>query len=214
LRYRVFAEEMAARLDSAETGLDRDMFDAYCEHLLVRDAGTGAVVGTYRILSAAQARRVGRFYSESEFDLSRLLGLPGLVEIGRACVHPDYRHGAVLGLLWAALANHFAERGYRYVIGCASIPHDEATGVCSRLLCEHLGPEEWRVAPRRPFELRMPAEPAEVAFPTLIRGYLRLGACVCGPPAWDEAFRTADVLMLLPMERMSARWANRFLRAA
>jgi len=122
LRHRVFAEELGARLDSAAERLDRDRFDEYCEHLLVRSSDTGEVVGTYRILTAANARRAGGFYSEQEFDLGAIPSLPRVVEIGRACVHPDHRSGAVLALLWGALAQHFRLHGYEHVIGCASVP--------------------------------------------------------------------------------------------
>ncbi|HLK11427.1 MAG TPA: GNAT family N-acyltransferase [Candidatus Binatia bacterium] len=218
LRYRVFVEEMGARLPEPREEIDRDAFDAYCEHLLVRDGATGAVVGTYRILSAEQARRVGRLYAESEFDVSRLRDLPGLVEIGRACVDPAYRSGAVLARLWEGLATHLRARRYEHVIGCGSIPLAEepaaAAGVCRGLLRTHLGPERWRVFPRRPFPLRAFRAEPERPPPPLIRGYLRMGAVVCGPPAWDSSFGTADILLLLPMAQLDARWARRLLRAA
>src|SRR5262245_6267873 len=100
LRYRVFAEEMGARLASRDEQIDRDIFDPYCEHLLVREGDTGEVVGTYRILTSAQAKRIGGFYSEEEFDLTRFGPLRDrLVEVGRSCVHPDYRSGATIALL-------------------------------------------------------------------------------------------------------------------
>jgi len=216
LRYRVFAEEMGARLPDPEHRLDRDRFDAYADHLLVRDTHTGAVVGTYRMLPAREARKLGRLWSEAQFELGVVARLPGLVEVGRACVHPGYRTGAVIGLLWAGLAAYLQGGGYEHVIGCASIPVSEdrvaTAGICRLLLRDHLGPPEWRVAPRPPFHLDdvAPARPADV--PPLIRGYLRLGARVCGAPAWDPDFRTADLLLLLPMARLDPRWARRLLR--
>jgi len=216
LRHRVFAEELGARLDSAAERLDRDRFDEYCEHLLVRSSDTGEVVGTYRILTAANARRAGGFYSEQEFDLGAIPSLPRVVEIGRACVHPDHRSGAVLALLWGALAQHFRLHGYEHVIGCASLPARENPGgvasVCDRLLREHGTAPLWRASPRRPFD----ASPSvsRVPIPAAIRGYLHMGAEVCSEPAWDPDFGTADVLMLLSLSRMSGRFANRLLRAA
>src|SRR5262245_23431000 len=102
LRFRVFADELGARLPDAHLGIDRDRFDPYCEHLIVRDVVAGESVGTYRILSHEQARRVGGFYSETEFHLTRVLGLRGLVELGRACVDPRHRNGTVLAFLWSA----------------------------------------------------------------------------------------------------------------
>lgn len=116
LRYRVFAEEMGARLSGGEAGLDRDIYDPFCEHLLVRDGDTGEVVGTYRILPPDRAKKIGGLYSASEFDLTRLLHLaPGMVEVGRSCVHPDYRNGATIGLLWSGLAQYMLEIGRAHV---------------------------------------------------------------------------------------------------
>jgi putative hemolysin len=216
LRHLVFAEELGARLDSAAERLDRDRFDDYCAHLLVRSADTGEVVGTYRILTAADARRAGGFYSEQEFDLGAIPSLPRVVEIGRACVHPDHRSGAVLGLLWGALAQHFRLHGHEHVIGCASLPAREdpsgVASVCDRLLGEHGTPPAWRARPRRPFVA--PPSVVRAPIPAAIRGYLHMGAAVCGEPAWDPDFGTADLLLLLSLARMSGRFAHRLLRAA
>lgn len=218
LRWRVFAEEMGARLPEPALRLDRDRFDPYCEHLLVREAESGLVVGTYRMLPGREARKLGGFYSEGEFALGRLRDLPGLVEVGRACVHPDHRRGAVLGLLWAGLARFLHERGHAHVIGCGSIPagdeREGAAAVCRLLARDHLVAAEWRVAPRTPFAAGEGPVASAAALPPLIRGYLRLGALICGPPAWDGDFRTADVLLWLPMARLDGRWARRLLGAA
>ena len=121
LRYRVFADEMGARLPTRSPGVDRDLYDPFCEHLIVRDEAAGRIVGTYRILSPAAARKVGGYYSENEFDLTRLQNLRSrLVEIGRSCIDADYRSGAVIALLWSGLARYMQENGYDYLIGCAS----------------------------------------------------------------------------------------------
>lgn len=102
LRYKVFAEEMGARLSSSEPGIDSDIYDPYCEHLIVRDPLKDQVVGTYRMLTGANARRLGGFCSDDEFDLTRLDHLRDqTVEVGRTCVHRDYRNGTVIALLWA-----------------------------------------------------------------------------------------------------------------
>jgi putative hemolysin len=122
LRYKVFAEEMGARLSTPEPGLDIDLYDPHCQHLLVRDADTGEVVGTYRILSPEAAKRIGSYYTEQEFDLTRLQHLRGrMVELGRSCVQAEHRSGGVIALLWAGLAEYMAQHGYDYLIGCASI---------------------------------------------------------------------------------------------
>jgi putative hemolysin len=213
LRYRVFVEELGARLPHARHRLDRDRFDAYSDHLLVRDADTGAVVGTYRMLPGAEALKLGGFYSETEFDLGPVARLPGLVEVGRACVDPAYRTGTVIGLLWAGLARYLQTGGYEHAIGCASIPAPGAHPVCRRLLADHQTAPTCRATPRTPFALDdvPPAPPA--ALPALVRGYLRLGASVCGDPAWDPDFGTADLLVLLPLAALDTRWARRLLRS-
>jgi putative hemolysin len=217
LRYTVFADEMGARVPGADRGTDCDRFDPFCQHLLVRDQAAGRVVGTYRILSGAQARRLGGFYSDQEFDLTRLGHLRDqMVEVGRACVHPDYRNGATIALLWAGLARFMEASGYRYLIGCASVGMADggptAAAVYRRLERASLSPLEYRVFPWCALPLDAYDCLPAVDVPPLIKGYLRLGAQVCGAPAWDPEFCTADLLMILPIARMDARYARRFLR--
>jgi putative hemolysin len=217
LRYQVFVEEMGARVAGAEDGLERDRFDGFCDHLLVREGEDGRVVGTYRALAGVQAARLGGFYSESEFDLGALKALqPQTVEVGRACVAPEFRNGLVIALLWSALLRYVLERGFRYAIGCGSVDtHDgghAAATICRQLLTHHLGPEEWRVHPRRSFVLEGWDDVPGATIPPLIKGYLRLGAFVCGAPAWDGDFDCADLLLMLPMEQIDARYVDRLLR--
>ena len=112
LRYKVFAEEMGAQL-SGTGGLDVDGFDVYCEHLLVRDSATNQVVGTYRILNPNSAFEAGGYYSAGEFDLNRLAHLfNNMVEVGRACVHQNYRNGGTIAMLWSGLANYMQMHNY------------------------------------------------------------------------------------------------------
>src|SRR5262249_47026330 len=157
-----------------------DRFDPYCDHLLVRDTHTQAVVGTYRMLPAREARKLGGFYAEGEFDLGPVRELPGLVEFGRACVHPDYRTGAVLGLLWAGLAGYLRACGHTHVLGCASVAAGDdprwAARVCRRVLDERPGPAAWQVRPLNPLSLDGVEAAPRAAVPGLIRGYLHLGA--------------------------------------
>lgn len=216
LRHRVFAEEMGARLASVLPGHDVDLYDPFCDHLLVRDLASGEVVGTYRILPPDAARRVGSYYAEQEFDLTRLLFLrPRMAELGRSCVHPAHRSGAVIARLWIGLAEYMARNGVEYVVGCASIGMADGGHVAARvyraLAVEHLAPVEWRTTPRR----RLPVESLDdgggAALPPLIKGYVRLGAMVCGEPAWDPDFNTADLPLLLPMKQLDRSYARRFI---
>jgi len=219
LRYKIFAEECGAQLQGMSEGVDRDAFDPYCDHLMVRDNDTHEVVGTYRILPASQAQSLGRFYAETEFDLSSLHHLtPKLVEVGRSCIHPDYRNGAVISLLWAGLAQYVLTRGYEYLMGCASINlangGSNATAIYLTLKQHCLSPDIWRVYPHHPFPLAPVHLRSTPLIPPLIKGYVRLGAYVCGDPAWDKQFNTADMLMLLPLSHINPRYARHFLDKA
>ncbi|MBL8513717.1 MAG: GNAT family N-acetyltransferase [Betaproteobacteria bacterium] len=222
LRYKVFCEEMGADLPSRAEETDRDEFDQLCKHLIVRDLSTLAVVGTYRILTPEAARVRGGYYADTEFDLARLEALrPTMAEVGRAAIHPDYRGGSVILMLWSGLAQVMAEAGYRYAIGCASIPlsdgHSNAVQVFRDISARALAPHELRVAPRHAYPLRDSHPMAELTapkIPPLIKGYLRLGAWIGGEPAWDPAFGTADVFVLLPLSRMPAHYVRHFQAAA
>lgn len=216
LRYQVFAREMGAQIKS-QNGRDIDGFDAFCDHLLVRDDATQQVVGTYRILNPLQAMLAGGYYSAGEFDLSRLSPLlDRTVEVGRACVHEDYRTGGTIAMLWAGLAKYMMARQYEYMIGCASISmHDgghTAASLFNQLREEYLSPAEYRVFPHHPLPIEALDQSLKVTCPPLIKGYLRLGAYICGEPAWDPAFNTADMLVLLPLSRINPRYAAHFLK--
>ena len=220
LRHEVFAGEMGARLASAVPGHDVDLFDDYCEHLLVREGDTGAVIGTYRVLTPAQARRAGSFYSDTEFDLWRLRHLrERMVELGRSCVRADHRQGGVILALWGALAEFMQRNQLDTMIGCASIPMlhngvvsgDAAASIWRQLKQVYMAPIALQVTPR----LRLPLDrldgSLEVEPPPLIRGYLRLGARVLGPPAWDPDFNTADLPMIMRIQDLPPRYRKHFL---
>ena len=222
LRYRVFCEEMGASLPTASQEIDRDDFDHLCKHLIVRDQSSWSVVGTYRVLTPEAARARGGYYADTEFDLARLDDLrPLIAEVGRAAIHPDYRGGSVILLLWSGLAQLMVEAGYRYVIGCASIPlsdgHSNAVQVYRDVAARALAPQDMRVHPRHAYPLRESQPIASLVppkIPPLIKGYLRLGAWIGGEPAWDPDFGTADVFVILPLARMNAQYARHFRAAA
>lgn len=219
IRYQVFAEEMGAKLPSADEGLDRDRFDQHCEHLLVRDNASDRVVGTYRIMPPDQAKLAGGYYSETEFDLSRLADLRDhMAEVGRSCVHPDFRDGATITQLWSGLADYIGKHNHEYLIGCASISIGDgghyAASVYNKIHKLHAAPEEFRVTPHCPLPLESLNQNLEVIIPPLIKGYLRLGAYIGGAPAWDPDFNCADLFILLPVSRLTARYAKHFMRQA
>jgi putative hemolysin len=222
LRYSVFATEMGAILPEKIANHDIDLFDDYCEHLLVRDSASGQVVGTYRVLTPAQAKRVGSTYSDTEFDLTRLRDLRSrMVELGRSCVHVEHRQGGVIMALWGALFEFMDRNRLDTMIGCASIPMlhngvvtgDAAASIWNQLRQSHLADIQYHVRPRLPLPVDeldhdLPIEP-----PALIKGYLRLGAKVLGAPAWDPDFNTADLPMLMRTADLPARYRKHFSAA-
>ena len=224
LRHLVFVEEMGARLTlpkGAPAGHDIDMFDPFCEHLLVRAPRVGGVagqvIGTYRVLTPASAQRVGGLYSETEFDLTRLRPLRSkMVELGRSCVHPEWRSGGAILALWAALAEFMHRNQLDTMIGCASVSMRDgghfAASLWEQLRQSHLAPIEWRVTPRLPLPVADLRRDMQVEAPPLIKGYLRCGAKVLGAPAWDPDFNTADLPMLLRIEDLPARYRQHFAR--
>ncbi|OLR91639.1 GNAT family N-acetyltransferase [Actinokineospora bangkokensis] len=211
LRHRVFAEEMGATLHTSRPGLDVDGFDELCDHLVVRHDPTGEIVGTYRMLPPGRADRL---YSDTEFDLSALADLrPALVETGRSCVHPDHRSGAVVSLVWAGIARYMLLSGHSWLAGCASVPladgGDLAAGVWRTVRAKHYAEEAHRVVPHTPWPAPEPT--GRPVVPPLLRGYLRLGAKVCGPPALDVDFGVADFFVLLDLAGVDERYLRFFL---
>lgn len=219
LRWQVFVEEQGASPDAVSpVGLETDRFDAHCHHLVVRDLETDMVVGTYRVLMAAQARQLGGFYTEQEFDLCALAAhRQHIVEIGRSCVHADYRSGVVIAMLWTGLAGLILGTDARFLIGCASISlrdgGREAASIYCKLAGERMSAPDYRMTPRTPLQLDSMVLDDTVKPPPLIKGYLRAGAEIAGPPAVDVAFGTADLPMLLMLDRLAPRYARHFASA-
>ncbi len=219
LRYQVFADEMGARIaaSGAGPGLDCDRFDAFCDHLLVRSAG-GVLVGTYRVLPPAAARRAGGYYSDHEFDLAPLRMLRArALELGRSCVHPDWRTGGVILALWSALGQYMLRHRLDTMIGCASIGlqdgGERASRVWHHLRRDCLVEPHWRVRPLIPMPLALEdtGVTGGVDMPPLINGYVRCGARLLGPPALDRAFNTADLPIMLRLDELTPRYRKHFL---
>lgn len=215
LRYKVFCEEMGAEIHRHD-GLDVDIFDPHCDHLIVLDDELGKVVGTYRIMPPWCARAVNRMYSEGEFRVDSLRPIAHEVfEVGRACVHPAYRSSGALARLWTGLGAYARLHHVKYLAGCASVPLDSGAlnigALRAELLSNHLAPEEFRVDPIHGLQNLGDPMGMRPAVPPLLKGYLRLGAWICGEPAWDPDFDSADFFVLLPIERMSPRYAQHFL---
>ena len=223
LRFEVFNLELQEGLKiSYQQGLDVDDYDPLCDHLIVRASKDGPVVGTYRLLLGSEARKHFGFYSEREFNLERIKKLKGeLLEMGRSCVHKDYRDRAVLDAMWQAIAEYVRNHQVRYLFGCASL-HSTDPREVSELFCllkeKHYGPETVRVHPVS--EKSFPGLDERVKIgnrrklffqlPSLIKGYLRVGALLCGPPALDREFGTTDLFLLLDVQKLTSEYRRRF----
>jgi putative hemolysin len=213
LRYQVFAIEGGALLSGPRAGVDEDRYDSHCDHLIARDRSTGEVVGTYRIVPAHVAMHMG-FYSDNEFDTHQLAAIkPVCCEFGRACVDARYRRGPVIMQLWAGLATYMVQRGYEHVLGLSSVSLADGGQQAANLHAQFTRSgdrPEFPVTPLQPLVFSHTEVSSSIEAPPLMKGYLRIGAEVCGPPAHDQAFGCADFLMLLSLSKMNPRYARHF----
>ncbi len=211
LRHQVFAEEMGAQLETIQSGLDLDYFDGYARHLMVTDTDTGKVIATTRLLSSDAAQQAGAFYSETEFDIHAIHRLNvRLLEIGRTCVAESHRNGAALSLLWRGLVRIAVMEEVDYFIGCASIPLHKsfsyADSIMQYLRDHYYAADELRVYPKHNLPASNVADTTDVILPTLLKGYLRLGAKICGEACYDKDFNVADVFILLDRDNVVRRY--------
>ncbi len=216
LRFTIFNLELHEGLMSAYAdGLDRDQFDAVCEHLLVEDKRDGRIVGTYRLQRGEVAGQHFGYYSEQEFGFAPYEGLRGqIVELGRACIHREHRSPEVLHLLWRGIARYALAKGGRYMMGCCSLTsQDAAMGWAVYSSLQHcLVEPELRTVPTAAYALpELSGERTVERAPKLLRAYLTLGAKICGPPAIDREFGTIDFLTLLDLQALHPRMAAKFL---
>ena len=224
LRHAVFTSEpgFAYGGDAHSGDSDADRFDEFCDHLLVREDNSGELVGCYRMLPPPGAIAAGGLYTATEFDVTALDALrPSLVEMGRAVVRHDHRNGGVVLLMWAGILAYLDRCGYDYVTGCVSVPvqgsADETPGAQIRGVRDFVRrrhASEYTVYPYRPVVVDGRAlddvePPARLSVPPLMRGYLRLGAKVCGDPAHDPDFGVGDFPALLDKRQADVRYLTR-----
>ncbi len=217
LRYEVFNLELGEGLaESRHSGLDCDPYDVQCDHLIVEQISSGRIVGTYRLQTGNTASAGIGYYSEQEFDLSPFEPRrDGILELGRACIHRDHRRRSVLDLLWKGIAAYAKGRGCRFLLGCSSLTsQDPAEGWAVYRLLEpgHLAPPEFRTLPLPHCRIEESAPVLEsVKVPRLFAAYLKIGACIAGPPAIDRDFGTIDFLTLLDLERIASQGRRHYL---
>ncbi|WP_271947104.1 GNAT family N-acetyltransferase [Ruegeria faecimaris] len=219
LRYDVFIRELGGggEMVDHDAGLERDRFDPYFDHMLAIDDQSGKVIGVYRLLPGDRASEIGQFYSEDEYDLSILKqGGRKLLELGRSCLHPDYRGGTAMYHLWNGLAAYVAEREIEVLFGVASFHGTDPQALAqplSMLHHNHLAPPDLRVRAQpevfQPMDMldsdKLDRRAAMVQVPALIKAYLRLGGFVGEGAFIDHMFNTTDVCLILDTARMNER---------
>lgn len=225
LRYEVFVEELggSGAMVDHEARLERDRFDPFFDHLILSDrCRDDAVVGVYRLLRDDQARAAGQFYSEDEYDLAPLRASGRkLLELGRSCLHADYRGGTAMMHLWGALADYVADHGIEILFGTASFHGTDVRRIAeplSLLHHRHLAPAPLRVRSRRFQSMDLIPE-AEIDrraamrdVPALIKGYLRLGGTVGEGAFVDHDFNTTDICLIMDTARLNAKAAGVYTR--
>jgi putative hemolysin len=197
-------------------GPDEDRFDAFCDHLVVREDGTGEIVGTYRMLPPERAEAAGGLRMRAEFEIGALAPLrPSLVEVGGSCVHPDHRDGAVSALVRTGIVGYLLLTGHRWLAGRADVRLDDGGGVAAavydRALARNLAPPEYHVRPHRMWDPTGVRRAPRAQPPPLLAGYLRLGAWICGAPAHDPDLGRAGFPILLGLDHADQRYLRHFL---
>ena len=232
LRYQVFFAEMGAKPDEAMAAakLDYDAFDTIADHLLVIDHdlgdGAAAVVGTYRLIRQEKAEAFGRFYSESEYDISPLMRFPGRkLELGRSCTAQAYRNRVVLQLLWRGIASYIAHYKIDTMFGCASLAGTNPDALAEELTylaLHHPAPSELAPVALPACYVNMKRLPAEainpkqalMRLPPLIKGYLRLGGYVGDGAVIDTQFNTTDVAVIVQTDLLTEKYFRHYERDA
>ena len=226
LRYEVFNQEQGRGLENSDKyGIDFDEFDEYCLHLLVLKKATDRVVGTYRAHLGCIANSAKGFYSSREYNIKGLYGIADkCLELGRTCVTPEFRTGVAVSLLWGAISELLMRANLRYMLGCVSL--DDVNPRIGWALYEYIsrkypGKAEFKVEPRPGFVLKRPSQHEidkllsnedflRKTTPPLLKGYLRLGAHICGEPVVDKEFGTIDYFIMLDINKVPKRYKKHF----
>jgi len=213
LRYQLFSENFGEQFADKNSALDRDYFDPYCHHLLVRDYYKGTVVGSTRILTNSQAYHAGGFYSEDKFDLGDILRLRGkIMEVGRTCIHPDYLNSGAMLILWAGLSRLIDIHQIDYMMGCVSIPllngHRSAQAVIQYLRERYPAPAHLHIEPHRPFQLDDTISADKRPLPFMLETYLHLGAHVWGEACLDSNLDAVNLFFLLEAANLNQSYRS------
>ena len=226
LRFEVFNLELNEGLSSStEVGFDSDVFDTFCDHLIVVENSTSTVVGTYRLLRNERAEKHIGFYSEGEFDVKKLKSLSGnSLEVGRSCVAKAHRSSTVINLLWSGISRYVELFDIDRLFGCVSLhtkDPKEISLITEYIRRNYFSPEQYRVTPLPQCTMNLPSVDEKTfslvnvfhRLPPLLKGYLRLGAVVCSEPAYDKDFGTVDFFILVEKNRITERYRNHYIQS-
>lgn len=219
LRYDVFYRELLEK--RLLLGIDIDKFDFTSDHLLIIEKSTNKFIGTYRLISSLYTKK---HYSATEFKLNNILNIPGTkLELGRACVHRDYRTGSTISMLWRGITEYAVKTETKYLFGCSSVMSTDKEEIAAvyKKLSRYLVTEDYLVEPKKKYKINKfqsivdtitqeQMDKAEVLVPNLVKSYLNLGACICGEPAFDKKFRCADLFTLVDLEKSGEKLYRKY----
>ncbi len=224
LRYKIFKQELGNNNDiNFDEKIETDIYDEFCDHLIVVNKTRNLVVGTYRLLLGSKVDPKIGFYSEKIFDIYKIKSLgKQILELGRSCVHRDYREGVVINLLWKGIAKYIKENHVDYLFGSVRLRTSnpsEISKIFSLIKERYYAPEEMRVYPLKECVFENLDEDLKISdskkiflkLPPLVKGYLRLGLKICGPPAWNRQLESVVLFVLLNMKNASNSYKKHFL---
>jgi putative hemolysin len=223
LRYEVFHQEFR---NVDDVGLDLDKYDHSFDHLIIQHKESQKIIGTYRL---SLIKKVAASYTAGEFDIRDLVGSKeNFLELGRACIHKDFRKGAIVLLLWRGIAEYMNKSGATALFGCSSLKISrtrDAALVYKYLQEQNHTSEEFKASPKGSYIMRdfdiwymyfgnsltyYQVEEAAELVPSLLRSYLKLGAKIICEPAYDEEFFCVDLLTVLKKADLSNFLARKF----
>lgn len=226
LRYEIFKVEMTGSLKPPKAyELDTDIYDKFCDHLIVKDKIKNKTVGTYRLLLGSKVNRDLGFYSEKFFNIrniKRLANHSQILELGRSCVHQDYRYGPVINLLWSGIAKYISDHNVRYLFGCPRLyttEPEEVSKIFKFIKERFYAPLKFRVYPKpankfKGLKINVPLPTTREIWnhlPPLVKGYLKVGVMVCGMPAFNPALDAVFIFALLDIQNIPAAYKQHFL---
>lgn len=221
LRFEVFFREFSTqKVTFSLFPYDVDMHDFICDHLIVKDKAEDKVVACYRLLSSTTDKKIKRFYSEGEFEISSLLNAPGnKLELGRACVHKDYRNGAVISLLWKGLLDYAKQADTRYMFGCSSINRKDFQNLPQIMnYLEKQGSfiNDFKIGVQPKYKMKFKVEGSSEtsnggkAMGSLMHMYIMAGAKMGRTLAYDSEMDCLDMFTLMDMQNLPPSFKRRF----